>query len=147
MTDKQAEAESVFTRLVQEVYPHGDPRFAEITLKELALYDAKNQDYAGGGDDPNGNFNRVAAFWGMYPGIKLSDPRVVAISHMMKQLDQICWSISRGYEGVVEGLDPRFADVHVYAKIARVINSGMAKQVVPSSEVHDAEEHEHRLGS
>ena len=45
----------------------------------------------------------------------------------MKQLDQVCWSLSRGYEGVVEGLDPRFADIHVYAKIARVLNAHVAE--------------------
>jgi hypothetical protein len=117
----------ILNDLVATHFNHGDPAFYDITSDELDLYNRKNKDYAGGGNDPNGNFNRVANFWSMYPGISLSDPRVVALSHAMKQVDQICWSLSRGYEGEVEGLDPRFADVHIYFKIARVINRGIAK--------------------
>ncbi len=113
---------------LKELFTHGAPEFYEITFEELDLYNRKNRDYAGGGENPNGNFDRVAAFWAMYPNIKLGDPRVVALSHMLKQLDQICWSLHRGYEGEVEGLDPRFADCHIYAKIARVINRRMTQQ-------------------
>ena len=110
--------------LVSEHFPHGDPEFYNITTDELDLYNRKNKDYAGGGD-PNGNFKRCAAFWSQYPGVRLSDPRVVALSYMMKQLDQVCWSLSRGYEGAIEGLDERFVDIHIYAKIARVINRSL----------------------
>lgn len=112
---------------IKEHFPNGDPTYIDITIEEMILYNAKNGDYAGGGDDPNGNFNRTAKFFEMYPNLRMSDPRVVALNLMMKQLDQVLWSLNRGYEGKVEGLDPRLADMHVYAKIARTINRHMTE--------------------
>jgi hypothetical protein len=100
----------------------GDPLYHEITREEVDFYDLKNADYAAGGADPNGNFNRVSAFFAMYPGLSLADPRVVGLTYMMKQVDQVCWALARGYEGKVEGLDARLCDVHIYAKIVRVLN-------------------------
>ena len=41
--------------------------------------------------------------------------------YMMKQLDAALWMMSEGYEGEVENTDTRLADVHVYAKIARLL--------------------------
>ncbi len=118
-----------------EQQQYGDPLFYKITTEEVEMYSRKNKDYAGGAKgevtDPNGNFKRCAQFFSMYPGISLSDPRVIALSHMLKQLDQVCWSLSRGYEGEVEGLDPRFMDIHIYAKIARVINQNMSQPPEP----------------
>ncbi len=100
--------------------------FEVITEEELALFEAKNTDYAGGAEgekiDEWGNFNRVSTILGLYPGLKLGDPRVVALTYLMKQLDAVFWQLSRGFEGAVEGLDERLGDVHVYAKIARAIN-------------------------
>lgn len=116
-----AEEERIRNRL-KEIFPNGDPLFQEITWREQELYNAKNTDYAGGGSDPNGNFNRVASIFALYPGLSLSDPRVVALSNAMKQFDQVCWSLSRGYEGAIEGLDARLADIHVYMKIIRILN-------------------------
>lgn len=126
----------VLDQLVADHFTNGDPEFYNITADELEMYNVKNRDYAGGGDDPNGNFNRVSKFFAMYPDLKLSDPRVIALTYMMKQLDQVLWSLHRGYEGVIEGLDPRLADIHIYAKIARVINRSMK----PTPEKSDTRE-------
>jgi hypothetical protein len=108
-----------------QVVHHGDPLFHQITQDEVEFYDRKNADYAAGGADPNGNFNRVSAFFSRYPGLSLSDPRVVALTYMMKQVDSVLWALSRGYEGKVEGLDARLCDVHIYSKIVRVLNRHM----------------------
>ena len=94
--------------------------FKDLTQDELDLYEAKNHDYAGGGD-PFGNFNRVAAIFALYPNLKLSDPRVVNLCYMMKQLDSAMWMLNEGYDGTVENIDTRLRDVHVYAKICRLL--------------------------
>jgi hypothetical protein len=112
-------------RALAEIFPHGDPLFQEISWSEQELYSLKNKDYAAGGDDPNGNFNRVSKIFSLYPGLLLSDPRVYAFTQVMKQVDQVLWSLNRGYEGVVEGLDSRLADIHVYTKITRMLNQHM----------------------
>ena len=100
----------------------GDPDFLDLTQAELQMYSDKNDDYAGGGTDPNGNFNRVAAILDLYPGLSLGDPRVIALTYALKQVDQVAFSLSRGREGKIEGLDERCADVHVYFKIMRILH-------------------------
>ncbi len=100
----------------------GDLDFLDLTQAELQLYSDKNEDYAGGGTDPNGNFNRVAAILALYPGLSLGDPRVIALTYALKQVDQVAFSLSRGHEGKIEGLDERCADVHVYFKIMRILH-------------------------
>ena len=121
-----ADSEDHIIEKLREQFGHGDPEFMAITIDEMKMYNAKNKDYAGGvaGDtvDPNGNFNRVASIFSMYPGLGLGDPRVIAMTYAMKQIDQVLWSLSRGYEGNVEGLDARLADIHIYTKIIRVLN-------------------------
>lgn len=115
--------------VLHKLYPNGDTKFVEMMYEEMELYNRKNYDYAAGiaGQEvnPNGNFDRVAAWFAMYPGISLSDARVVCLSYIMKQLDQVAWSLSRGFEGKVEGLDPRLQDIAVYTNILRVINARM----------------------
>jgi hypothetical protein len=108
-----------FVRYVlQSKYKHGHPSFLPITLSELDLHDRKNHDYAKGGS-PLGNFERVANFIKMYPGYPADQPVGIALIYMMKQLDAIFWGLSQKIEHKVESLDERFADVHIYAKIAR----------------------------
>ena len=46
----------------------------------------------------------------------------------MKQVDQVAWSLSRGFEGKVEGLDPRLQDIAVYTNILKVINARMVEK-------------------
>lgn len=99
----------------------GHPRFFQITQEEMRLHDKKNSDYAGGGD-PLGNFHRVASLLSQYPGLKLSDPTIVALVYAMKQLDAALWMLSEGYEGSVENIDTRLQDVHVYLKLARILH-------------------------
>ena len=106
---------------LHEMFPHGDGMFIDITLEEMEGYNRKNFDYAAGGD-PNGNFLRVASMLSFYPGLRMDDPRAVAVVYLMKQLDNVLWSMSRGFEGDLENIDSRLFDIHVYAKIARVLN-------------------------
>lgn len=106
--------------ILRDHYPHGHPDYIDITLKELELHSKKNYDYTFGGD-PLGNFNRVSTILSLYKGLDLGDPAVVALIYMMKQLDAVLWMLANGYEGGVEGLSSRFADIYVYSKIARII--------------------------
>ena len=94
--------------------------YEQLTQQELDLYRAKNKDYTQGGD-PFGNFKRVSVIMMLYPKLKLSDPRVVAMVYLMKQLDAALWMLSEGYEGEVENIDTRLTDVGVYAKIIRLL--------------------------
>jgi len=96
------------------------PLFKQLTDEELALHEAKNKDYANKGS-ALGNFERVSKILGNYPKLNLSDPTVVALTYMMKQLDAALWMLNEGYEGQVETFDKRMQDVHVYAKLARII--------------------------
>jgi hypothetical protein len=94
--------------------------YEELTQKEIELYKAKNKDYTKGGD-PYGNFNRVASILSNYPKLDLAKPSVVCMVYLLKQLDAVLNMLSEGYEGEVETIDSRLTDIHVYAKIARLI--------------------------
>jgi len=100
---------------------HGHPMFYELTEKEVRLHSDKNKDYAQGGD-PLGNFNRVSAIKKLYPGLKWDGPTGVCLGYMLKQLDAALWMLANGYEGDVENIDSRLTDVHVYAKLARILH-------------------------
>lgn len=127
MTARQLSYQDVFD-LIQTVFPD-DPDFIWKIIDELDTHKEKNADYAGGPDaDPNGNFYRIAKILEQYPNLDLSDPRVVIVISMLKQFDQVLWSLSRGYEGTIEDLDSRMRDVGVYAKIFRVINDKSPKE-------------------
>ncbi|MCK9524506.1 MAG: hypothetical protein M0R49_01070 [Limnochordia bacterium] len=105
---------------LDELYPHGSPEFIPMCLEEMELHSAKNADYAKGGD-PLGNFKRVANILSNYPNLDPSDPMVVCIIYALKQFDAALWMKSQGYDGEVENIDTRLRDVHVYAKIARIL--------------------------
>ena len=94
--------------------------YESLTEAELELYRQKNKDYTRGGDI-YGNFKRVSVILALYPKLQLSNPRVVAMVYMLKQLDAALWMMSEGYEGEVENIDTRLTDVHVYAKIIRLL--------------------------
>jgi hypothetical protein len=99
---------------------HGHPLFKEFTEQELELHSAKNRDYAQGGN-PLGNFYRVSAIKSLYPGLHWDSPVGVALGYLLKQLDAAFWMLAQGYEGKVENIDTRLTDVHVYAKLARIL--------------------------
>jgi hypothetical protein len=111
--------DELYTYLLEK-FPNGAPEFTSLTLDELDLHSRKNADYAKNGH-PLGNFMRRAELYSHYPGLDLSDPQVVALVDMMKQLDAALWMTCQGYDGEVEDIDTRLRDVHVYAKIARVL--------------------------
>jgi hypothetical protein len=125
-------SENTIRDAMKELFPNGDPKFLEIMMNQIDLYNRKNKDYASAKEgeefDPNGNFNRVSTIMSLYPGLSLSDPRVFALALLMKQFDQVCWSLSRGFEGEVEGLDPKLQDIVVYFVIIRCLNAHMAEQ-------------------
>jgi hypothetical protein len=103
-----------------EMKKHGHPFFYEQTRQEEDLHSKKNHDYAAGGD-PLGNFTRVAAILGLYPGLDPSDPAVVAEIYALKQLDACLWGLAKGIKHQVEGFHERLQDRSVYAKIERCI--------------------------
>ena len=96
--------------------------YESLTLEELNLYRAKNEDYTRGGE-VYGNFNRVSKIFSLYPGLKLSDPRVVCLTYLMKQLDATLWMLNQNYEGKMENIDTRLQDVTVYSKICRLLTN------------------------
>lgn len=99
---------------------YGHPRFYEL-LKELAqLHNDKNHDYAKGGD-ALGNFKRRAVLYSMYPGLDLSDPAVIPLVDMLKQLDALLWFYSNKHEAKVEGKAGRAKDVSVYSLINMIL--------------------------
>lgn len=116
------------TRVLREVFPHGHPDFLPTTLKEMQLHSDKNHDYAAGGS-PMGNFERVAKVFALYPHLRLSDPRVVALAYAMKQLDATLWLLNSGHTAKVEGIDERMGDVSVYSKIVMCLNRDHAIRI------------------
>lgn len=96
----------------------GHPMFEQLTKEEVELHEAKNKDYAQGGD-PLGNFHRVSAILKVW-GFDIP-PSLVAIIYALKQQDAAMWMISQGYEGEIENVDTRFRDDHVYKKIIRIL--------------------------
>ena len=104
------------TDMARSMFPHGHPAFTKISIDEMELHSRKNNDYARGGN-PLGNFERVASILANYPHLNLGDPRVVALTYALKQLDATLNMLSQGYEGNVESMYERLADVAVYTKI------------------------------
>jgi hypothetical protein len=118
--------EGEIIRLIKKQNPHGHPLFIPITLEEIGMHSKKNHDYAAGGD-PLGNFTRVAMILYQYPNLDLSDPAIVAMIYMLKQLDAYLWAKSNGHDLKVEGVDGRLADISIYAKIVRCMERGNPK--------------------
>lgn len=112
---------------LRKAHPHGHPGFIPITLGEVELHSTKNHDYAKGGP-PLGNFERVGKILALYPGLDLSQPIVVALVYLLKQLDAVLWGLSQRIQHKVEGLLPRLGDISVYAKIAMcMVRDGLKK--------------------
>lgn len=99
----------------------GHPLFYELTEEEIALHDAKNNDYRSE-TDPLANFKRVAAIMAQYPAMDWATPEGVAIVYSLKQLDACLSLLERGKEGGVENVDTRARDVHIYFKILRILH-------------------------
>src|SRR5262245_17197436 len=84
---------SAVVEQLRNVFPYGHPEFLDILVAQAQLHSDKNHDYAAGGK-PTGNFDRVASILSLYPGLKLSDPRVVALVYALKQVDAVLWGLS-----------------------------------------------------
>ncbi len=98
----------------------GHPLFQKLTEEELALHEAKNQDYRSD-SDPLANFKRVAKWMALYPKMNWATPEGVAIVYAMKQQDAALSLMERGVEGGVENVDTRARDTHIYWKIVRIL--------------------------
>ena len=123
MTDYKA-VERAYRKALNPIFPWPPPdqsEFSKLSQDEVELYQAKNRDYTHGGD-PNGNFNRVSKILSLYPDLKLSNPEIICLVYMLKQLDAALWMLNQGYEGDTEDVDTRLRDVHVYAKICRILH-------------------------
>jgi hypothetical protein len=113
--------EEQFVKALRVVFPHGHEDFLPTTIAEMELHSVKNHDYAKGGDSL-GNFNRVAAILALYPGLDLSDRRVVALAYALKQLDAVLWGLCKKIAHKVEGINERLGDISIYAKIVMCMN-------------------------
>ena len=100
----------------------GHPRFRELTEYEVELHDSKSGDYASGGGNPLGNFERVARILSNYPKLDLSKPEVVAMVYLLKQLDAVANMIANDCEGGVETIERRLLDISVYAKLMIILH-------------------------
>jgi hypothetical protein len=63
----------------------------------------------------------------LYPNLKLSDRRVVALVYALKQLDAVLWGLNSNIEHKVEGLNSRLQDISVYSKIIMCMNEEDSK--------------------
>lgn len=104
------------TAQLKNLFPNGDPGFIPMFVDLMQLHSDKNFEYAHG-SDALGNFNRVAGILSQYPNLKLSDPAVVCLVYMLKQLDVVLWQMSSVYEGTIEGKVRLLEDVVVYSGI------------------------------
>jgi len=102
---------------LKERFPYGHPRYVDLTLEELELHNAKNHDFAGGGD-PLGNFYRTSIIKKLYPGFDWDSPFGSAIGLMLKQFDSMMWLRSQKIEAKVEGIPARLKDITIYMKLA-----------------------------
>lgn len=97
---------------------NGHPKFHEILHEMEELHDAKNADYAKGGD-PLGNFHRVSAILAIY-GYDIP-PSLVATIYRLKQFDAEMWMRAQKYEGEVEGVQKRQRDEAVYTVLEEIL--------------------------
>lgn len=100
---------------------YGHPRFYKLTEEENEVHSRKNYDYAHGGR-PLGNFERRAAILALYPNLDLSDPVVIAVIDIFKQLDAAMWMLNSSHESKnSEDFGTRMGDVSIYAKLSRIL--------------------------
>ena len=94
---------------LQELHPHGHPRFTELLTEFAELHSNKNFDYARGGD-PLGNFKRCADILG-------TTPAQFAWSLVYKQIDAVTHAFKQGGEQKVESVRDKLRDIAVYATL------------------------------
>ena len=117
-TEETMDTTKDVTELLRAAFRYGHEDFIPMTIAEMDLHSRKNHDYAHGGD-PLGNFHRVSDQLKIM-GVNIP-PHMVAIIYAQKQIDAATQMMTQGYEGSVEGVDERLADVHVYYKLARIL--------------------------
>lgn len=115
-------------KALREIFPHGHSDYLPIAVGQLKLHSEKNHDYAAGGS-PMGNFDRVSSILALYPGLNLSDRRVVALVYALKQLDAVLWGLAKRIVHKVEGLNERLGDIAVYANLVQCMNTEDARNL------------------
>lgn len=108
-------------KILRRQYPHGSPYFITNLVEKMELHSRKNYDYAAGGH-PLGNFHRVSLILAHYPSLTLSDPRVITLIYMLKQLDAILWILNTKHSAS-EPLSARAGDITVYSTIVELLDS------------------------
>ena len=129
MSEKEIDYKNIKEQILAQLkkaYPNGHERYIPILLDLMELHNVKNHDYAAGGN-ALGNFDRVGAILALYPNLKPSDPFVVTITYMLKQLDAALWLKNNGHEAKVEGIGERLNDIIVYSTIAKIISERKVK--------------------
>jgi len=105
---------------LRALFPHGHPDFIRMCIDEMHLHSEKNHDYASK-ERPLQNFSDVAAIFALFPGLELSDPTVVALVFMVKQLVAVLHLKADHIVAQVEGMEPRMRDVSVYSKLIPIL--------------------------
>ena len=105
---------------LKERFPHGHPRYVELSLLELQLHNEKNHDYAKGGS-PLGNFERRSKLMKLWPGFDWDSPFGIAMDGTLKQLDAAMHMRAQKVEAKVEDIPTRLKDIVVYTKIAIIL--------------------------
>lgn len=114
------ESIEVIESSLRHLYPHGHAGFIFMCLEEMRLHSDKNHDYASK-ERPLQNFYDAAAIFALFPGLDLSDPTVVALVYMVKQLVAVLHLKADGITAIVEGIERRMKDVGVFAKLVPII--------------------------
>lgn len=107
---------------LKDMFPHGHDGFIPLMVELMELHSKKNFAYAHGGK-PLGNFDRRANIAQKYNNaeggyLNLSDPVVIAVWDMFKQIDAALWQLAQGYNDDIEGIRSRLRDVVVYGALA-----------------------------
>ena len=96
--------------------PYGHPHFVGIAYDMMHLHNDKNRQYASGGH-PLGNFQRVANIMRNYQNLEQGDPAVALIGMVIKQIDNILWSLDQKRFYKQEQVMAHLGDVAVYFTI------------------------------
>lgn len=109
--------------VLKQWYPWASEAYISQMLEDLKLYGEKNHDFANDAD-AHSNFNITAEFLGHFPKLDLSDPVVVGMIWMFKQM-QAAFNLKNGNrEAKVETVSKRLQDISIYSNILRLIEEG-----------------------
>ena len=94
----------------------------------MKLHNNKNENYAGGGL-PLGTFYRVANIMSNYPKLRQGDPAVALIGMVIKQIDNVLWTLNNQRFYSESSIDEHLQDIAVYMIILRCLRQDPMKTV------------------